>query len=195
MFKFIFFKLVELYNYFFRIFEINVYKVGLSYKYDGKLRTKFLDSHPFWINEKRYWLNKNEEEYHWADVTHIYRRLSKPPRGVSDILFKIKYWYKNGSYVCMTDNPRKVLDNSKPKVAKFSMPIKEVQLLDKDGNKVRNVTKKFMKLYGPSKDFHNETKYKVYEMFSYDDYEDVEVIDILNNSKKVSKHSTLHQFL
>jgi hypothetical protein len=195
MFKYLFLKFVELYNYFFSVYKFNIYKVGLTYTYDGKMRSTSSPRDSFWKFEKKYWLNHNIPEEHWTDVTRNFKDIPKAPRGVSEVLFRIKYWYRNKQFVCLTTNPHIDLANLKSKEAKFVMPINKVELLDKNGTSIRDVTKKFLKAYGPQSNFHNETSHKAYEIFYYNDYTDIKVTNILNQSKIISSTSLLHQFL
>jgi len=195
MFKYIFLKYVEFYNYLFNVYKFNIYNVGLTYTYDGKMRYISPSRDSFWKFEKKYWLNHTTPEEHWVDVTLNFEDIPKAPRGVSNVLFRIKYWYKNKKFVCLTTNPHIDLANLKTKEAKFVIPISKVELLDKNGISVRDVTKKFLKAYGPQSNFHNETSHKAYELFYYNDYTDIKVTNILNQSKIVSSTSLLHQFL
>ena len=103
---FLLLKLVELYNYVFDVFGFHVYKVEMTYEYDGKSKVRTTD--PFWRNEKRYWLRRGEPEEHWSDVTHDYKNIStNVSNAVRDILFRIKYTFRNRKYTYKTNSSNK----------------------------------------------------------------------------------------
>ena len=71
MFKELFLKVVEFYNYIFDIYNFRIYKVEMTYEYDGKTNIKTKNS--FWNGEKKYFISHGFPDEHWVDVTKIYK--------------------------------------------------------------------------------------------------------------------------
>lgn len=188
--KNVFFKLVEFYNVFFKVFDFQVYKVYMTYNFDGVSDDRTLTK--FWFIERFYWLFRGRKESHLSDVTKKYQKKldSHAPKGVSDIVYHIKYSYNNKKYTCVTKDPCISLPNKKNEGATFRMPIAKVELLDPDQEPVMDVTRKYVKLAGPYNDFHNCENIIVKDLFFYDDYKYIRVTNILKQTKVVDKYST-----
>jgi hypothetical protein len=189
MFKELFLKVIEFYNYIFDIYNFRVYKVEMTYEYDGKAKIK--TKNLFWNKEKKYFISHGLPDEHWVNVTKNYKTIPNKVKGISKILYRIKYNFRNRKYVCLSSDQFINLPNKKSSDLKFQLPIKDVHLLDEDDSIIRDVTKKFMKIYGPNNDFHNSLTPRVYDLFFYDDYSKIKITNILNQSKTFSKNVTL----
>ena len=165
----------------------------MLYSHDGNthIRTK----NNFWLKEKKYLIFNGKLNEYWNDVTNNFLSIGKTPRGITNVLYRIKYNYKNRKFVCLSKDPTFDVSENKSKEAKFFLPIKEVNLLDKNENIVKDVTKKYMKIIGPNNDFHNILTPTVYDLFFYDDYEYLQIINILNQKRTFDKCTTLEKLL
>lgn len=193
--KYIFLKLIEIYNFIFNVYKFSIYKVELTYNHDGK--TNYHTSNIYWKNQRKFIIMNDEKinnEY-YDDVTRNYLMIGKPPKGISNVLFRIKYYYKNKKFICLSPTPSVDIENTKSTEMKFKMPLKEVRLLDSDDKVKHVVTKKYLKIIGPHNNFHNITTPKVLDLFYFNDYEFIEIINIANQKSKFSKEVSLVELL
>ncbi len=135
---------------------------------------------------------KNE---YYDVVTNNYLTIGKTPKGIDNVIFRIKYKYKNKKYICLSTCPNIDIENEKKIGMKFTMPIKEVRLLDSENNLKHVVTKKYMKLIGPYNNFHNVTNLIISDLFFMNDYEYIEIIHITNQALKLQKETNLKKTL
>ena len=182
--------LVGFYNDFFKVFEFQMYKVYMTYTYDGETNDKLLTK--FWFNEKKFWLKNGKSEEHFCDVTKKYKKQLEifSPKGVGNIVYSIKYYFNNKKYTCITKDPCIPLPNKKSSGATFRLPLRLVELLDSNKKPIINVTKKYLKVIGPYNDFHNIDDIFIKDLFYFDDYEYIKVTDILNQEKIIDKNSS-----
>ena len=196
-FKKIFFKLIELYNYFVEPYKNSIFKVYLTYTHNGQLRPSSKKYNSFWKNEEWYWIRSGKDENYWVDVSGNYtdKKIIRKPKQVKNILFKLKYSYSGKNYTCINTSP--CIPENSPGTMKFTYPIKEVLLKnteDKDFN--IDVSKKYIKYLGPKKNFHNcGENITVDNLFPYDGYDTIEIRDIINGVKTFKKDSSIHLLL
>jgi hypothetical protein len=182
--KFLFFKLIQLYNYFFNPYVCRVYSRSLTYTHSGEPDT--VQDDPFWKNESRYWLNKGDDEVHWVPLKRQF--ITQFPENIKNPLFCMKYTYDRKKFQCFSRKPEVPSPTGD---VKFSLPIKKVLLIECN----RDITSKYLKRIGPKKDFHGEKDILFEELFSYDDYETVEIENLLGNKKTFSRTTALHQLI
>ena len=193
--KFLFLKFIELYNFIFNVFKFTIYKVEIIFTHDGK--TNYHTSNIFWKNQRKYLVMNDDisDNEYYDIVTNNYLTIGKIPKGISNVIFRIKYNYKNKKYICLSTYPNIDIENEKNLDMKFRMPIKEVRLLDSEDNLKHIVTKKYMKLIGPHNNFHNITTLKISDLFFMNDYEYIEIINIANQKLKLKKEVNLQKLL
>jgi hypothetical protein len=193
--KKLFLTFIGFYNDFFKIFEFQMYKVYMTYTYDGKTHDKLITK--FWFNEKKYWLKNGNSEEHFCDVTKKYKKQLElfSPKGVDNIVYSIKYYFNNKKYTCITKDPCISLPNKKSSGATFRLPLTSVELLDSDKNPVINITKKYLKVIGPYNDFHNAEDIFIKDLFYFDNYEYIKTTNIIKQEKTIDKNSSPHLLL
>mgnify|MGYP003990618337 CR=1 FL=1 len=191
--RYIFFKLVELYNYIFKVYEFYIYKISFTYTHDGK--TTYNSENSFWLNKAKYHVLDDSYSEYWDDVTNNYLTIGKIPKGISNTLYRIKYKYRNKRFICISPIPTIDFKKISNEQMKFRIPVKEVKLLDSDGIEKHVVTKKYMKVLGPNNNFHNILTPRIYDLFYLNDYEYLELTDILNKKSRFNKESNLAELL
>jgi hypothetical protein len=192
--KNIFFKIIEVYNYFVNPFRIRIQKVSLTYTHDGSKRPNYHLSR-FWNTEKRYWLRKGEDDYHWTDITYNFKDKSilTIPKHVRDVIFRIKYIYCGKKYICLNSKP--LINSILNKDMKFFLPLHKVYLLNSK-IKTLDVTKKYIKYLGPKNNFHNYTNNLTIEnLFPYENYDSIEITNIAQQTRTFPKETILHLLL
>jgi len=189
---FYFFKLVEFYNYLYSVYNYNVYKIEMTYVYNGikPINTRNF----FWLNEQKFFTNNGEPEEHWVDVTRNFSVIGKIPDGITDVLYRIKYIFRKHKFTCLSKDLSVDVSKIKKNDLKFKMPIKNVYLIDENKNVLKDVTNKYFKLLGPNRDFHTMLTPKVYDLF-FVEFEYIQVVDIIGTIKTYDKNSTLDQLL
>lgn len=156
-------------------------------------------------NSVEYWVN-HEEDYvthddfweeqsgEWDSETDSYyvqlaghQRVPKPPAIVTKILVRIKYWYNNRVYKFLTYDHDYQWPPVKPSGIRFVIPLLSAQLLDFEGNPVKDILSKIKRYAGPNGDFYG-TKIKIADMFYYEDglYPKIRIKNIFGITKTVS---------
>lgn len=138
----------------------------------------------FWKNEMKYW-SKYSDNY-WVDVKKyytpflFYNLIKKSPKNVSEFILRIKYYYNGKFYKYITRNMTYEWPPNKATMS-FTLPIQGAYILDKEGNKVQDVSNKIKKYAGPKHNFHNQ-KIKVSDIFDYE-FDKLEIVDLARTSK------------
>jgi len=194
--KNIFLKIIEWYNYLFDPFKFRICSVYLTYIHDGSSKNKL---NSFWKNESKYWLlkGKGNEHYYWTDISKNYKdkKITKVPKHVYNVIFKIKYCYLGKKYTCLNTKPYIPIEENVS--AKFNLPIIKVCLTNSNDKTVNiDVTNKYIKYLGPKKDFHKCTKdIKVEDLFTYTDYDRIHITNIINQTKTFNSDVNIHHLL
>lgn len=196
--KHLIFKFIEVYNFFLKPYNNNIYKVHLNYKHNGQLRPSTKKYNSFWKNEEYYWRRSGKPETCWADVTGNYKdkKILKKPKQVKNMYFRMKYWYSGNKYICLNTIPS-IPEKDTKKSMKFTLPIKTVRLLNSAGEDFNiDITKKYIKYLGPQKNFHScADMFIVSDLFPYEGYDTIEIVDIVNSKKTFSIDSSVIHLL
>ena len=111
----------------------------------------------FWDIQKKDW--KDQKEF-WTLIDNNERKeiYDTKPVNISSIIFYTKYYYNNTTYVCMTVN-EPISSGEWPPEKKLmcTAPILCAYFLNKDGKRIKEITKKIKRYAGPNNNFHNKT--------------------------------------
>jgi hypothetical protein len=144
-----------------------------------------------WVTSDNFWERQSEL---WDGYTETYYVRLKPgefvpppPKNVSKILMRVKYWYNNRIFKYITYDHDYAWPPVKNKGIHFSMPLLSAQLLDYDGESVSDILSKVKRYSGPHCDFYG-MKVKISDMFYYENgrYPKIRIKNLLGFSKTVS---------
>ncbi len=175
-------------EYFFGYKTWEIIKVEMTYEHSPVEDEDDFIFDPFWDTEIKYW-DDNETTGHYMNVTREYNLglLGDVdiPVSVDDIVLCVSYIYNRRKWKFFTRNmdfswPPKISDTMK-----FTPPYVKAELLDKDGNVVRDVTGKFKRYAGPYGNFYNEPDISPNDLFP-DVFHTLRVQNILNTVTEYS---------
>ena len=168
-------------------------------KPDYKILDKNLE---YWVGQENEYTTNNDfwelQSEEWDENTDSYyvsvknnEIIPPPPDIVTKTLIRIKYWYNNKIYKYLTYNHDYKWPPEMPKGVHFNIPLQSAQLLDANGEPVKDLLAKIKRYAGPNCDFHGE-KIKISDMLYYDEdtlktlYPKIVVKNIFGLSKTVS---------
>lgn len=177
---------IKLLKNFFNYKNYDVISASIEYNIsDNKERSL---QHIFWKKEMKYWsLFSNN---YWVDITSYFRPklyenlIKKMPSNIDDYTLYVKYFYNGKKYKYISRN--KTTYDWPPTYSstiKFSLPIFSSYILNENGERIKNVTKKVKKCAGPKNDFHNQ-KIKARDI-SGCEFDSLEITDIVKNRKVI----------
>lgn len=178
-----FFLLVRIYMFLKSLFTLRDYTVTKAHLVYMSPPKKSSTWNRFWQLAERTWGEK--EDWHYEDVTNIWKKIGTPPEDVKNALLTLEYEHDGKDYECVTRNMNIEWPPSEPKEAQFSLPITQVMMMN-NSVPVRDVTDEFKKKMGPRKDFHGEDV-PVEDLFDWDDYTDIMFTNALNVQRTVSR--------
>lgn len=168
-----------------KIFKKSDYKIiSIEMEYwveDGE----YVTSDDFWEIQSEQWDNDTKS---YIVGLNINEKISKPPEVVTKTLFRIKYWYNNNIYKYLTYDRNYKWPPEERESMVFSVPLISAYLLDKNGDKVRDVLTKVKRYTGN----HKCEKVKISDMLYYDEdtlkesFPKLYMRNLLGESKTVS---------
>lgn len=157
------------------IYIFKTFVKSLTYKPDYKIVDRQME---YWVNHDEdyvtsddFWENQSET---WDNQTTSYCTsfdddgIPTPPHVVTKLIIRIKYWYDNKIYKYISYDHEYTWPPVIPKGVHFSIPLASAQLLDADGNPVKDILGKIKRYAGPNMDFYRQ-KIKISDMFYYDE--------------------------
>ena len=124
----------------------------------------YTTSDDFWENQSDSW-DTNTDSYY---TTFGDEGIPPPPDVITKLIIRIKFWYNNQMYKYMSYDHDYTWPPMIPKGVHFNIPLTSAQLLDSDGNPVKDILGKIKRYAGPSGDFYRQ-KIKISDMFYYDE--------------------------
>lgn len=123
-------------------------------------------NHSFWDLESFYWVDGYRVYVTYTNACEVPEIISNIPDNISDLKITHKYNF-NGTFYKYISNSS---DYNWPpvRVIKFSLPIKNADLLDSNNKVVKDVTNRCKIYAGPNNNFHGisiKSKYIFYENF------------------------------
>lgn len=146
----------------------------------------YITNTDFWERQSELW-----DEHTSSYYTHFVEKIPEPPDIVSKIIVRIKYWYNNRIYKYITHDYDYKWPPASPNDVQFNIPLVSAQLLDSDGNSVKDILGKIKRYAGPSGNFY-DMKIKISDMFYYDEdtlknvYPKISLKNIFGLTKTVS---------
>lgn len=126
----------------------------------------YVTSDPFWEQQSEEW-NEHEDTYYVAYMED--GGVPPPPEVVTKVLTRVKYWYNNHVYKFLTYEHDYEWPPVSSKGMHFNIPLTSAQLLDSNGNPVKDILGKIKRYAGPNGDFYGGQKIKISDMFYYDE--------------------------
>lgn len=172
-----------IFEYFLGIKTWDVIKVTMSYEhYPTEDDDEFILD-PFWDTEINYW-DDEKTTGHFIDVTKQYNMGMLGdidiPVSVDDLVLCVSYIYNRRKWKYFTRN----MDFSWPPIIsddmKFTLPYVKAELIDDNGNVIKDVTYKFKNYAGPYGNFYNEPDIRPIDLFTQE-FHKLRVQNIMNN--------------
>jgi hypothetical protein len=138
----------------------------------------------FWDEESCEWDGETDTHYVTLDKGEA---IPPPPKNVSKLLVRVKYWYNNRVYKFITYDHDYVWPPAKKEGMIFTIPLVSAQLLDFKGEPVHDLLGKINRYSGPHRDFY-DMKIHISDMFYYEIglYPKIRIKNLLGFTKTVS---------
>jgi len=146
---------------------------------------EYVTTDDFWENQSKQW--DDATDYYIARLNNN-DTVPEPPAVVAKTLFRIKYFYNNRVYKYLTYDRNYKWPPEDDKSMVFKVPLRKAYLMDKNGNKVRDVLRKIKRYTGN----HICENVKISDMFYYSEdalkesFPKVYLEDIFGETKTVS---------
>jgi hypothetical protein len=134
-----------------RVRDFTIRRVTLRYIVDTPEPGE--DFGEFWKEQQKTWVEF--PDVFTVDVTN--RTFLPLPKCIQSPILKISYIFNRKEYIYRTTNVNYEWPPKKAKKMNFSIPMKNVVLLDENDVPIKNITKEIMKYAGPRLDFHGSS--------------------------------------
>lgn len=150
----------------------------------------------FWDIQKNEWNENKDQKDFWTLIDHNKRNeiYDTKPVNVDSIIFYTKYYYNNTTYTYMSVN-KPIYQNEWPPEKKLicTVPILNVFFLNKDGKRIKEITKKIKRYAGPNNNFHNKTiltskMFCFTEEYLEQEFPSIEITNILGKSVTIPSY-------
>jgi hypothetical protein len=150
----------------------------------------------FWDHQQKEWKENKDQTEFWSRVDNnkINEIYNTKPGNVNLIIFYTKYYYNNTTYIYMSVN-EPISNNKWPPDKKLmcTAPILCAFFLNKDGRRIKEITKKIKRYAGPNNNFHNKTiltskMFCFTEEYLQEEFPVIEITNILGNKATIPSY-------